>query len=374
MNAERLHGITVTLRKELTDNNILDKFQTFVNSLQTYVQQQNNAGIQQQFATSRDDFLNAVTATPSDAFSPVWRQLLTEMGGANLFGSALKERVRQALDRNQMTPSVALNEITQILSELQAFRDSLNNLDAALNHFHIESEELAPGQAEIALLIPRRAVDDKLSEFANELEEIEFILNALSEVATGHKDDLKIRTISSSGLMIFLAASPAFGLIVAKAIDFVVSTYKKILEIKKLQLEITRLELPEEVSEKTKAHANALMEEQIEQFSVEIVNQHCSSDDGRKNELTTAVKISLNKMANRIDKGFNFEVRIVPPKSLTKDDKAVQEAVKAIQDASFNMQFLKLEGPPILTLPEDAESVHQTKSKKKASSKPEIKK
>src|SRR5260221_1519277 len=187
---------------------------------------------------------------------------------------------------------------------------------------------------------------------------MKFILNTFSELATGHKDDLKIRTPSSSGLMIFLAAAPGFASMVAKAIDFIVSQYKKILEIKKLQREIEKLDLPEEVSAKTKEHANTLMETQIEKFTIEIVNEYTGNDGQRKNELRNAVNISLNKIANKIDHGFNIEVRIEPPKALdkSKESDEIRLAVQAIKAASANMQYLKLEGPPILALPEKIES------------------
>ncbi len=252
---------------------------------------------------------------------------------------------------------------------------------AAFKHFHIGSEKLAQGEAEITLLIPREAVDDKLGEFAEELKKMKFILNTFSGVSTGHQEDLKIRTVSSSGLMVFLSATPRFGAMVAKVVDFLVSQYKKILEIKKLQREIERLELPGEISSKTKEHANTLMQEAIDKFSVQIVSEYTGADDGRKNELTTAVRISLDMVANRIDRGFNFEVRIEPPKVLDKTapaDQEVNKAVQAIQAAAANMQYMKLEGPPILQLPEEGESAEsqnkaegEGRHKKKSSSKKE---
>ena len=368
MNAERLHIVALTLSQELTEQNVISTLQTLVNSLQSIVQS-NNANTQQNLVSSRDAFYVAVTDTPSDSFTPAWRQILVEMDGEELFGKNLKQRVQQILADNQMTPGVAQQQLEEILSKLQAFKKALDQLLAAFEYFNIGSETLAPGEAEITLLIPREEVHDKLEEFIEELEEMKFILNTFSEVATGHKDDLKIRTVSSSGLMLFLAASPVFGAFIAKAVDFVVGTYKKILDIKKLQLEIARLELPDAISEQTKAHANSLMEAGIDKFTIEIVNEyHKGKDGGRKNELTNAVKISLNKIANRIDRGFNFEVRIEPPaKPLenAKQEKELQKAVETIQGASENMQYMKLEGPPILALSEKVESSKTGKSKAK---------
>lgn len=353
MNAERLHAIARILIEELSEQRTAAALQALVTALQQIVQQ-NNQSAQQSVAGARDQFYKSVTDTPTDSFTPAWRQILIEIGGDDLFGRNLKERVEKTLADNQMTPGVAQQELAEILDRLQRFSKALDQLVASFSHFNIGSEELAPGEGEIGLLIPRQAVHDKLEEFTNELDDMKFILNTFSELATGHKDDLKIKTLSSSALMLFLAAAPGFAAMVAKAIDFVVGQYKRILEIKKLQLELDRLELPEEISVKTKEHANSIMETSIEKFTIEIVNEYHKGKDGeRKNELRNAVKISLNKIANKIDHGFNFEVRIAPSVDDTEDSEEIEQAVQTIKAASENMQYIKLEGPPILALPEE---------------------
>src|SRR6267378_4949518 len=106
MNAERLHIVALTLSQELTEQNVISTFQTLVNSLQSIVQS-NNANTQQSLVSSRDAFYAAVTDTPSDSFTPAWRQILVEMDGEELFGKNLKQRVQQILADNQMTPGVA---------------------------------------------------------------------------------------------------------------------------------------------------------------------------------------------------------------------------------------------------------------------------
>jgi hypothetical protein len=365
MNAERLHIVAATLREELRARSIIDKLQALTTSLQSFVQQ-NNANTQQTLVNSREAFYEAVSDTPSDSFTPAWRQILVEMGGEELFGRKLKQWVQQLIADNVMTPGPAYEQISEILTKLQAFKAALDQLVMALESFNIGSEELAPGEAEIALLIPREAVNDKLGDFADELNEMGFILNTFSEVVTGHPDDLIIRTVSSSGLMVFLAAHPKFAATIAKIIDFVVKQYKRILEIKKLHGEIERLQLPDEISEKTKEYANTQMDAAIEKFSVEFINEsYTGTDGGRKNELRNAVRVSLNMVANRIDRGFNFEVRIQPPEA-AGTDAAAKQAVQAIQAASVSMQYMKLEGPPILALPEKPETAEgEAKSKKR---------
>src|SRR6266571_6550303 len=164
MNAERLHIVALTLRQEITEQNVIGTLQNLVSSLQSIVQS-SNANTQQNLVSSRDAFYAAVTDTPSDSFTPAWRQILVEMGGEELFGKTLKQRVQQILADNQMTPGVAHQQLGEILDNLQAFKKALDQLLAAFEHFKIGSEELDPGEAEITLLIPRDAVHDKLEEF-----------------------------------------------------------------------------------------------------------------------------------------------------------------------------------------------------------------
>ena len=82
-------------------------------------------------------------------------------------------------------------------------------------------------------------------------------------------------------------------------------------------------------------------------------------DTGRKNELSVELKYSLKKIANRIDRGFNIEVRMEEPiqpadadAHVTADVKALVQSHETIRAASETLQFLKLEGEPILRLAE----------------------
>ncbi len=279
------------------------------------------------------------------------------MGGAELFGKTLKKNVENIIAQNQMTPAVAFQELQKVQQQMTAFVAALDQTIAAFQQFKIGSEQLAPGEAEITVLIPRQAGKDNLGDFADELHELEFILNTFAQVSTNEKEDLKIRTVSSSDLLVYLAASPLFAACLARAVGEIVGLYKKLLEVRKLSLEIDRLEMPE-ISEQMKKRANKVMSDGIEQLTVRIINEfHKGKDSERKNELTNSVRVSLNRIANRIDKGFNIEVRVEPSKAPAgpNGDK-IKKAEAIVQAAAPNMQYLKLEGPPMLSLPENSES------------------
>jgi hypothetical protein len=362
MNAERLHAIVVALRGEIEERDVVKKMEAMVKALRSLSQQANPSN-QQNLAATLKDFYEAVTDTNSDTFSPAWRQILSEIGGSALFGAKLKETVETVIGRNQMTPAVGLEELEKVLTSLEEFSTALDNGASSLNALRIGHEQLAPGECEIGLLIPRRAVKNQLLGLAEELQEIGFILRTFSEVATGKPDDLAIKTISSSDLLVYLQAGIPYATCVAVAIERIVELYKKLLEIRKLRLEMEKLGVPEKNVAEVGEFANKLMEEGIAKVSLEIMQKHHRGKDGeRKNELANAVTVSLNMIANRIDAGYNMEVRVEPlakgEESSTKEE--TKQAVATILAASSRMEFLKLEGPPVLRLPEGKE-----KTKKK---------
>ncbi len=203
MNAERLHAVVKVLRNEMTSRNLVGNFQNLVNFLQAVVQQ-SNASTQQNLASGIQAFNSAVSDSAIDEFSPGWKEMLEQIGGSRFFGQKLKTKVEQTLAANQLTPTVAYNELNNLLAEMQKFHQALESGSLAFSAFKIGSEELDPGQAEIGMLIPRDAVRNQLGELTSELEDLAFILNTFSEVATGKPDDLIVRTVSTSEFLVYL--------------------------------------------------------------------------------------------------------------------------------------------------------------------------
>jgi hypothetical protein len=358
MNAERLHAIVLALSQEMSKNKTVGKLQELLNALTNAINQPHSSN-QQNLATNLKAMYEAVTDTPSDQFSPAWRQILVEIGGEDLFGSKLKENIEAIFSQNQITAAIALDELQRLHKRLDAFKTALDQCSTSLKHFKIADEKLAPGECEIGVLIPRGSVENKLINFSEELKELDFILNTFSEVATGTRDGQTIRTISSSDFLVYLDASAPYAACLAVCVERVVTLYKQLLEIRKLQQELRQQGVPAKATSEIEKHANNVMGSGIEQIASDVISEyHKKNDKERKNELTNAVKISLNKIANRIDKGFNIEVRVAPlpkPKDQENEDKELRKAVESIQSAAANIKYIKLEGKPILKLPEGNE-------------------
>jgi len=362
MNAERLHAICLSLQREINQINIQNKLQQIDKSLQQIVNQPQQPQPQQQLSNVLSQLHNELSDSLSDAFSPAWRQALQEIGGDKLLGAALSERIREIIERNQITPSAAQQEIQQIKQSFEQFKSGIDNTVNGLKPLNIGYEKLDPGECEVGVVIPRKAVNNQLNEFGKELQELNFIFGTFAELASGNRENYEIKSISSSDFGIYLAAIPPVAACIAHAAEKIIDFYKKLLEIRKHKAELKILGLKAKEMQGITDHSNKIMKEGIENLTVEIVNNYYVGNDGnRKNELSNAVKISLNKIANRIDQGFNIEVRAEPDEKPEEDTEETaqqdknHEHIRKVIEASETLRFLNLEGERVLGLPEKAE-------------------
>ena len=362
MNAERLHAIILCVQRDLRNNQILDLFQRLVNALANQVNQPAQPQYQQETSTSLQGLVNALSNSEVNSFSPVWRQTLGEIDGDSILGINLANSIREILARNQITPAVAQSELQILLSSLAEFSGAVDKLVAAFETLGIGAEDLEPSECEVGVLVPRSFVHNELGEFADELKELNRVFGVFAEISTGSRPGFKINTLSSSDLTVFLEAAPVVAACIAHGVERLVALYKQLLEIRKLQSDLAKQGVPKKNMMGIEDHAKGVMEKGIEVIIKELMKDFKSTvDSGRKNELTIELRLSLNKLSNRIDSGYNIEVRMRAPDGLAEetddanetDQKLAIKYYKDIQSAARNMQFLKLDGEPILHLPEE---------------------
>lgn len=358
MNAERLHALCRVLKKEMDGQETARWLKSITQSL-AHVAAQPNPQSQNELGNSLKQLYSHVESSPSDSFSPAWKQALDDIGGTDLVGGKLADKVRCILERNGITPSLACDELEELSKSLEEFKTAVDNVVSGLERLGIGAEELAPGECELGVLIPRQAVHASMDEFGQELQDLDLIFGTFSEVASGKRETFEIKTISSSDLMVFLAATPPVAACIAHAAEKVINVYKSLLEIKKLKGELEKQGLAEDEMKGITDHATSMMDKGIEKLTIEVVEEYYQEKDGgRKNELKNAVRIALNRLANRIDKGFNIEVR-AEPLAEDEDEEGQQEEVGEAREhverviaAAQTLRFMKPEGGRLLELPE----------------------
>jgi len=259
--------------------------------------------------------------------------------------------------------------LKKVVDNVQIAQSGVIEITNGFKRFHISSEELDTGECEVGILIPRNSIDNSLVNLKKELDSLDFILKHFAEAVSSEQPKLEIRTISSSDLSFFLDYAPPAAAFLAVAVERIIAFYKRVLEIKKLRLEIKALEVPEDKLEPLDSHVNSIMDTGITEFLDEEFDNHCKiKDAGRKNELRNGIQISLNRIANRIDRGFNFEINVgyTPPEEgdeeSSENESKIDVYTQTILDAQKNMEYMKTEGEQILSLSENDKSTKKTKS------------
>lgn len=367
MNVERLHVIAQAVLNDLERTDLEDTLQNLVTSLQNQVNQPNQPQHQQRVSEILTSLFQALATAPNNDFPPSWRQALTELGGEGLLGLELRTTVEEIFSRNQITPSVALDEIKQLHTQVHDFREAFVLIINAFEHLEIGADDLAPGECELGVLVPRSFVKNKLENFGEELRELDKIFNVFAEVVTGSRPGFDIRSISSSDFSMLIDVVPEIGACLAIAVERIVALYKQLLEIRKLRNELKDQGIPKQKLKGIEDHANTVMDNGIEKLTPELIKQfYKKGDDGRKHELSMDLKYALKKIAGRIDRGYNIEIRVEPLEADAEEDTgeappAVFQHIQTIRSAAQALQYIKKEGEPILSLPESKDKKKQKK-------------
>lgn len=355
MNVERLHAISLAVRADLEATRSVEIMRSLRDSLRNQVNAPEEPSHQQQVSDAVQALADSLSDAASNGFPPTWLQALEELQVDDLLGAALLARVNSIFDRNQITPAIAADSIQTLTEEVEQFETALLQLLGGLSAFGIGSEELASGEAEVGVLVPRAAVGNELDQLGSELVALQRIFDPFLELASGSRPPLIVSTIASSDFAVFVEMAPPAAALVALAAERIISGYKNVLEIRRLRQELRDEGVSDEHLAGIDDHANTHMTDVIDPLVEELVDQGFGNDSGRKNELRTELRLSLNALANRIDIGYNIDVRAADDSPESEDDtpNGEQSALQFIIETSQNLRFINRTGQPVLSLSED---------------------
>lgn len=363
MNTERLHAVARAIKNEFETMGLIANLDTLVAGLQGLANQPSDAASQQQISSARTE-LQRLAAAASNAWPSSDRQIAAELGLDRVLGTQLLDQIEVVLARNEITPSVAVAEITPVAEEVRNAHAQLTALVAALAFFNVGADEPA-GDAEIIFTIPREAVHEDLQELGDEFKALWRILAPFQELVTGSRSGIPVESISSSAFGLELLAVPAFAYGVARAVNEILTVYKNVLEIREARQRLKESGVPDDALASIDEHANQAISQRNESLAHELVEElpvAATINEGRRNELEIEIRLSLNAIANRIDKGYDIDVRAPAPAPDQADGEeegsAQQEELdrlsfqRKIRDLSPQLRSGHPAGASILALPE----------------------
>ncbi len=360
MNTTKLHIIAKDLQAELGRVNTVSLVQQIISALQSQINQPQQPTHQQQLSSHLSTLYQRLEESPVDEYSPAWRDAMSELGIADDFGLTLERRIKDIIEKNQITPQSALDELQKIHTDISGTKENLDGLIDGLEYFDVGEDELSKDECEVGIIVPRSFVNNNLKKFGSELVVLEKTLLVFSELATGNREPLRVRQISSSELSIFLEYIPQIGACIAIAVERIVALYKQLLEIKKLKKDLIVQEVPEEQLAGIDTHAESIVSPKLDELANELMEKYGDHlNPERKNEVAIEVRHSLNKLANRIDRGFNIELRAPSLESGSEEEEGEEEenasqasAIQQIIESGSKIRHLEQSGEPVLFLPE----------------------
>ena len=238
MNTEKLYSIAQTLQADLKETQLQSLIGNLASTLQNVVSQPQQPQHQQQLSNQLEQLTKNLKASKVNDFSPLWHQVLAELGLSDLLGERLSMRIAEIFEHNKITPATAHERIKEIQASLKSKSAAIDQVVTSFNALGLESETLDAGECEVGVLIPRAFVDNKLPDLGKELEELQDIFSVFEEITTGSRPGLTVKSISSSDFGIFLNMAPEVAACTAIAVERILAMYKNYLEIKKLHNEL----------------------------------------------------------------------------------------------------------------------------------------
>lgn len=365
MNTSKLHNIASKLQHELKRTETVSLIQKIIQSLEAKIKQPQQPAHQKKLTDHLQNLYKVLDDSPVNKFSPAQRDVMEELHVSNEFGEKIKQRIQEIFERNSITEQLALDEIKKIFESVQKTEEHLNDLINGLAYFGVGQDELEPDECEIGVIIPRIAVENNLTNFGTELVKLEKSLLVFSELATGQRESIRIRQISSSELSVFLASSVEIAFNIAEALAAIFAVYQGVVFVKDRRNELADKDVPEEILKPLDEYARDSIEPALGKIVSDLIEANSKNiSSGRKNELKIELTHTVNKLANDIDRGFNFELR-VSSSSEDSESENTNNKAKLISDTASKLEYLEYSGEPILKLPEESESGSQKQPTKK---------
>jgi hypothetical protein len=192
-----------------------------------------------------------------------------------------------------------------------------------------------------------------------ELRDINHIIRAFSEVATGAPEEVRVRDISSSDPQFFFGLDPATIAMLAAAVTWALHTWAKVEDIRKARAEVRKINVLTEVEvdklfdTKIKEHIEAALETKVTELSAQL------EKSPRANEQRNDLNWALRSILAHIERGMLVEVRFIPPAAAKAVEAGADAPPASIPETFQKLDLLKRElvfpeqgGAPILQLPQ----------------------
>jgi hypothetical protein len=203
--------------------------------------------------------------------------------------------------------------------------------------------------------LPRSLFNNDFEKLIDELEELDFILRAFSELAIGSAETIEVHQISTSDPQFFFGLSAVTIAAIGTAVTWALNTWKQVEDVRRVRAETRKLsafsekEVDDIFDKKIKSIIGTAIEAQTK-----ILLSDTSTRGGRVYEQGEHLKRALESILARVERGMTVEIRALPPpkgSAMLEARPAETAAFEALKTIAPNLFFPKPDQHPILPLP-----------------------
>lgn len=322
-----------------------------INSLGQLVQQPQNAGFQKAVSQAMATLAKAGESL-GEIFNAAQKIRIVEIGGKRFFIDSLEAEIEEVITRNGIAPAAARDHTSKLAVERRQYLNILQELKERLNSIGIIPTGPAPGEAEVGFTLPREIFQNQLDGLLRELRHIRLALRIFSESATGSYEAATVKQISTSAPLLFFGLHPKTIAMIALTVEWTLSKWKKIEEIRKLRAETAKInsEVLEDISERFENAIKKFVNDAISERADELAT-------GKPEDFKLSVTNVLTWLFASIERGMTIEVRYMPPPAGSADQepdaaKEKKQAFDTIKKTVPELVFPPPSSDPVLRLEE----------------------
>ena len=357
MRVETALEIAEDIFRDFDNHLLLNKLEKLITALRQAAAQPSEPN-QIAVAELRAQIFEALDKSRFNDYPPSLELALSELKVRPWLGLALKSKIEGAFHGNDITPAAAAEKLQEIYDRVYKIWNESEQLGISAATLNLFEDENSFNEYDFTIIIPRQFVNNELDDFGVELKKLDRIFSVFTEIATGSRENFKIKSISSTDLTIILESAPATAVLIATALERIAAFYEKILNIVLLQRQVfTSDRMPESVKSGFEEHVNSEKKRGLEQITKELEKEFLKENDpGRRNELKNELRSTLADIARRYDVGFLFDVRGGEPPKTDPDEKVGKakavdlKRYERIKDARKVIRQFRAQSEPLLQL------------------------
>ena len=338
MHTSKLHGALHCIEEEFDSGKVLEKLGELQGALDASVQSPGGQNTKA-FHQACEQLERLLQSSATNMATPSMRVIFAQLGAGPNIGQKLWERISGIIEANTMSPADVQKQMAKLSKQLNSFCESLKALHTKLHDFDIADEPLAVGQGFLGISILPELVGSNLDGLATEIHEFDDALKTFQKIVAQEVVSLEVSSLGSDGFQLFLKVSPELAGALALAIERIVRMYKNLVQLKKLQADLVKQNVPAERIESIAEHEGELVDKELNELAGAILEEYLpKSEKGRARDLKIALEEDLRFLAGRIDQGVVLEVQVAPAKSASAKEKESAELTNIYGRALAELQ------------------------------------